>query len=163
MISDRLIDGAILLLLGFLVVWVGFIVTALSSEEGDAGDQVSAGTPARGEMAAPFTGGAAPAGWRLAWHDEFDQASCPSPAKWSFERGFVRNGELQWYQPQNAYCRDGDLVLEARREERPNPSYRHHSPNWKLNRSAASRCSRRWAARATRWWTCARRRSSRAS
>jgi beta-glucanase (GH16 family) len=58
------------------------------------------------------------------WQDEFDKDGPPDPAKWDFERGFVRNEELQWYQPENAVCRGGFLVIEARREKKPNPGYK---------------------------------------
>jgi len=42
---------------------------------------------------------------------------------WQPERGFVRNHEAQWYQGDNAYCKDGVLIIEARKEQRPNPAY----------------------------------------
>ena len=35
--------------------------------------------------------------YRLVWSDEFDVEGRPSQ-EWSFEQGFVRNEELQWYQ-----------------------------------------------------------------
>jgi len=62
-------------------------------------------------------------GWRLVWHDEFDRDGPPDPANWTYERGFVRNRELQWYQPENAVVRHGVLVIEARREARPDHPY----------------------------------------
>ena len=37
-------------------------------------------------------------GWELVWHDEFDKDGIPDPEFWTFEEGFVRNKELQWYQ-----------------------------------------------------------------
>ena len=77
-------------------------------------------------------------GWTLAWSDEFDQPTCPSPNNWAFERGFVRNEEAQWYQPDNASCVDGVLVIEARRENKPNPNYAAGSDDWKRNRPSIS-------------------------
>jgi beta-glucanase (GH16 family) len=62
--------------------------------------------------------------WKLVWQDEFDREGQPDPANWDHERGFVRNDELQWYQPENATCKGGLLVIEARRERKPNPGYR---------------------------------------
>jgi beta-glucanase (GH16 family) len=53
--------------------------------------------------------------WRLVWADEFDSDGPPNPANWTFERGLVRNHEAQFYQPDNATCREGHLVIEARR------------------------------------------------
>ncbi len=58
---------------------------------------------------------AAPDGYVLAWADEFNKPGRPDPNNWTFERGFVRNEELQWYQPENASCRDGLLVIDRRR------------------------------------------------
>lgn len=62
---------------------------------------------------------AAAPSYELCWADEFDEDGPPSPANWTFETGFRRNNEAQWYQPQNAWCEDGLLVIEARRERRP--------------------------------------------
>lgn len=59
--------------------------------------------------------------YKLVWSDEFDQDGPPSADRWRFERGFVRNGEQQWYQPDNAICKAGCLCIEARRESKPNP------------------------------------------
>jgi len=77
---------------------------------------------------------AAPAGYRLVWSDEFERDGVPDPAKWDFERGFVRNQELQWYQPENARCEGGLLVIEARRESRPNPRFQAGSADWRRSR-----------------------------
>lgn len=67
---------------------------------------------------------ASAAGWKMVWHDEFDKDGPPDAANWDYERGFVRNNELQYYQPENATCRGGYLVIEARREHKANPDYR---------------------------------------
>ena len=72
--------------------------------------------------------------YELVWADEFDQEVCPSPRNWTNEKGFVRNHELQWYQPENAFCKDGMLVLQARREQRRNPAFDAQSDRWKKNR-----------------------------
>jgi beta-glucanase (GH16 family) len=61
--------------------------------------------------------------YHLVWSDEFDGSGPVDTASWGFERGFVRNQELQWYQPENAIRRDGMLVIEGRRERKPNPRY----------------------------------------
>lgn len=71
--------------------------------------------------------------YRLVWSDEFDVDGKPS-SDWSFERGFKRNQELQWYQPQNAWVKDGCLVIEGRREHRRNPYYQAGSNDWRTNR-----------------------------
>ena len=64
------------------------------------------------------------ASWRLVWHDEFDGTGPLDSLTWQSERGFVRNEEYQWYQPQNAYRKDGVLVLEGRLDSIPNPQFR---------------------------------------
>lgn len=68
--------------------------------------------------------------YRLVWSDEFVKSGKPDPAKWTYEKGFVRNNELQWYQPENAFCRDGMLVIEGRREHKRNPHYKKDSQRW---------------------------------
>jgi beta-glucanase (GH16 family) len=72
--------------------------------------------------------------WKLVWHDEFDTNGPPDPANWNYERGFVRNNELQWYQPENAFCTNGLLVIEARPEHKRNPNFVTNSTNWKTSR-----------------------------
>ena len=73
-------------------------------------------------------------GWGLVWSDEFSNNGAPNPANWKFEQGFVRNHEHQWYQPENAYCKKGKLIIEGRKENRPNPNYDANSQDWKKNR-----------------------------
>src|SRR5688572_6437346 len=57
-------------------------------------------------------------GYALVWADEFARDGRPDPANWTYERGLVRNRELQWYGPENARVEGGLLVIEARRERR---------------------------------------------
>ena len=75
-----------------------------------------------------------PAGYKLVWADEFDKDGAPDPTNWTYEKGFVRNEEQQWYQPENAYCRNGLLVIEALREQKPNPNFVADSRDWRRNR-----------------------------
>jgi beta-glucanase (GH16 family) len=77
------------------------------------------------------------AGYELVWADEFNTDGPPDPANWTYELGFVRNEEAQWYQPDNAACKGGLLVIEARREQKENPLYRPDSRNWRQNRQYA--------------------------
>ncbi len=73
--------------------------------------------------------------YTLIWSDEFDEDGKPNPAYWSFENGFVRNQELQWYQDDNAYCKDGVLIIEGRRENKPNPLYvKGSNTDWRRSR-----------------------------
>jgi beta-glucanase (GH16 family) len=76
-------------------------------------------------------------GYTLVWSDEFDQEGRPDPAKWTYERGFVRNEELQWYQEDNARCTGGMLVIEGRREQVKNPRYRPGGRDWRSARAFA--------------------------
>ena len=68
--------------------------------------------------------------WHLVWSEEFDKDGVPDSAIWNFERGFVRNQEAQWYQSENAYQKNGVLIIEGRKEHRPNPTYDPNSSNW---------------------------------
>jgi beta-glucanase (GH16 family) len=61
--------------------------------------------------------------YQLVWADEFNHKGAPDPNKWTYERGFVRNRELQWYQPENARCENGMLIIEARHERKQNPDH----------------------------------------
>ena len=75
-------------------------------------------------------------GYRLVWSDEFDKDGKPS-GDWEYEKGFVRNQELQWYQEDNAFVKDGVLVIEGRREDVRNPYYRKGSSDWAQARPQA--------------------------
>ena len=77
------------------------------------------------------------AGMKLVWSDEFNVDGVPDPAKWTFETGFVRNSELQWYQRENATCADGKLVIRGEKERLKNPNYEAGSSSWKTNREYA--------------------------
>ena len=65
----------------------------------------------------------APAGWRLAWQDEFD-GNALGPA-WAAETGGGGwgNNELQFYRVDNARVEGGFLVIEARRERYQSRDY----------------------------------------
>src|SRR5438132_11124506 len=52
--------------------------------------------------------------FELVWADEFDRDGRPDSTKWTYEHGFVRNEELQWYRPENARVEHGQLIIEAR-------------------------------------------------
>lgn len=74
--------------------------------------------------------------WQLVWSEEFDRDGQPDTATWNYEQGFVRNHEAQWYQSENAWQQNGLLVIEARREHRPNPTYSQGSRHWGRQRPA---------------------------
>ena len=79
----------------------------------------------------------AKAQYKLVWADEFNTDGQFDPNNWTGEKGFVRNHEEQWYQDENAYVKNGMLVIEAKREKIKNPNYVDKSTNWKENREYA--------------------------
>lgn len=50
----------------------------------------------------------------LVWSEEFNVDGKVNKDLWSFEHGYVRNKEYQWYQEENAEIKDGILTIEAR-------------------------------------------------
>jgi beta-glucanase (GH16 family) len=71
--------------------------------------------------------------FELVWSDEFNGDRIDT-ANWSFEKGFVRNEELQWYQTENASQSNGLLTIEARREKKSNPAYTPGHTGWRQKR-----------------------------
>ena len=58
--------------------------------------------------------------YELVWSDEFDYEGLPDDTKWNYDVGGSGwgNNELQYYtQGENAYVKDSNLVIEARKEE----------------------------------------------
>jgi beta-glucanase (GH16 family) len=90
--------------------------------------------------------------WKLVWADEFDKEGRPDPRHWTYETGFVRNTELQWYQPENARCENGLLILEARRERKRNPGYEPNSREWRRSREYAEYTSASLTTRGLQSW-----------
>lgn len=72
--------------------------------------------------------------YKLVWQEEFNEDGEIDPNDWNFEYGFVRNNEDQWYQEDNASKKDGNLVIEARKERKDNPWYEPGSSDWKKSR-----------------------------
>lgn len=72
----------------------------------------------------PVAAGAAPAGYRLVWADEFDTAGLPDATRWAYDTERNRlgwfNNERQYYgaaRPQNTQVGGGRLRITARLEE----------------------------------------------
>ena len=80
-------------------------------------------------------------GYKLVWHDEFDVDGAPNAKDWNFERGFVRNHEVQYYQSSNAVCKGGLLVIEGRKERVKNAHFKDPKitggNTWKADREFA--------------------------
>ncbi|MCG8307132.1 MAG: glycoside hydrolase family 16 protein [Cytophagales bacterium] len=108
----------ILLLILFLITGILFACT------GDDGDGIS---PIEDQQETEY---------ELVFEDEFE-GDFPNPDNWGFENGFVRNKELQWYRKENAYCENGLLIIEGRREDIPNPNYDPNGTDWKTSREFA--------------------------
>lgn len=119
------------------------LMTLVSGAGRTSGDQAAGGArlPAQSYQ-----------GYTLVWADEFDREGTPDPANWNFEHGFVRNQELQWYQPDNARAEAGILVIEGRRERRPNPNYVAGASDWKRNRECAEYTSSSLITRGLHQW-----------
>lgn len=91
-------------------------------------------------------------GMKLVWNDEFNNEGKPDTTAWIYEKGFVRNRELQWYQPENASCRGGVLLIEGRRERKLNPGYSSESTDWKRSREYAEYTSASIQTRGHQQW-----------
>ena len=57
------------------------------------------------------------ANMHLQWNDEFDECpdGRPDPMTWRYERGYIRNHEMQYYREEDATCSDGTLTITARK------------------------------------------------
>ena len=118
---------------------------------------ISVGTSVFAAGDPPADGPAIYPGYELVWQDEFDVDGGPDPEKWGFgPEGFIRNHEHQWYQDDNAFVRDGCLVIEARKESRPNPNYLPGSKSWKTNRRTIEYTSSLVSTRGKHQWTFGR-------
>lgn len=64
--------------------------------------------------------------YKLVWADEFDTAGKPDLTKWTFEYGFLRNNEKQYYTDslKNARVENGYLIIEAHKEKIANKDYK---------------------------------------
>jgi beta-glucanase (GH16 family) len=73
-------------------------------------------------------------GMTLVWSDEFNIDGKPDTSAWRYEKGFVRNNELQWYTSDNAICSGGVLLIEGKKEKHSNPNFRQGSTDWRTSR-----------------------------
>ena len=56
---------------------------------------------------------------KLVWADEFDTNGDVNPNNWTYEKGFVRNQEIQYYtesRPENCRVEGGQLIITGRKE-----------------------------------------------
>ena len=57
---------------------------------------------------------------KLAWNDEFNGEGLPNPEFWSYEVGYIRNNEAQYYTDgrlENIFQKDGLLTIRTLKEE----------------------------------------------
>ena len=99
--------------------------------------------------------------WELVWSDEFDEERPPDAKRWTYEEGFVRNRELQYYtrgRAENARVEKGMLVIEARKERIANPAFDPESPekHWQRTRSHAEYTSASVTTKGKAAWTYGR-------
>lgn len=73
-------------------------------------------------------------GMKLVWNDEFDGATL-NTTHWTYETGFVRNEELQYYQAANVKLNNGLLVMTGKRDTVPNSKYNAASTDWRYSRA----------------------------
>ena len=94
----------------------------------------------------------APRQFELVWADEFDRDGPPDSSRWTYEHGFVRNEELQWYRPENARVEHGQLIIEARRERIANPAFDSGGRSWRARRASAEYTSASLTTRGLARW-----------
>ncbi|MBQ9812215.1 MAG: glycoside hydrolase family 16 protein [Thermoguttaceae bacterium] len=59
---------------------------------------------------------------KLVWQDEFNGTGLPDASKWSYEVGYVRNNEQQYYtdaRVENIFQKDGCLTIKTIKEKYP--------------------------------------------
>lgn len=76
-------------------------------------------------------------GYQLVFNDEFNHEGPMKEEYWRAETGFKRNNEDQWYQAENGYCKDGRLIITAKRDTIDNPNYSKNGDSWKTSRKQA--------------------------
>jgi beta-glucanase (GH16 family) len=68
----------------------------------------------------------------IVWADEFNYKGLPDPKKWSYEEGFIRNREKQYYtraRAENSYVKDGSLIITSLKEKYRDAEYTSASIN----------------------------------
>lgn len=105
-----------------IVALAGMPIAATGEEQDQSASAVIAqGSPARAGETVPTK---VPAGYALAWSDEFDTPGLPDPAKWKYDTFRNKDGwfnnEKQYYaagRDKNARVVDGRLIIEAHGED----------------------------------------------
>jgi len=91
----------------------------------------------------PSAGSAA---WTQVWGDEFNYQGLPDPAVWTYEEGYIRNWESQYYMkedPDNTRVENGALIIELHKQAMGGMEYTsgsistQNSRNWQYGRFEA--------------------------
>lgn len=95
---------------------------------------------------------------KLVWADEFDYTGLPDPEKWTYEEGFVRNREAQYYHAEkkaNSWVDNGVLAITALRERGENPRHRQDASerDWQHHRTHYDYTSASVTTRGKAAWT----------
>ena len=69
--------------------------------------------------------------------EDFSRADRLDEDFWTYEIGFIRNREQQYYRASNVFVRDGALVIEGRVEDVANAAFAPDSPDWTRSASRA--------------------------
>lgn len=77
---------------------------------------------------------------KLVWQEEFNYTGLPDPKKWTYEEGFIRNQERQYYtvkRKENVYVHNGMLEIKGRKENHANTQFEKGSSEWRKSDSLA--------------------------
>jgi len=75
--------------------------------------------------------------YELVWEENFDGAGKPDASKWSYEIGFIRNEELQYFTNslKNVRQENGNLIIEGHKEQISNQNFvSEDDASWISNR-----------------------------
>lgn len=78
--------------------------------------------------------------WKIVWQDEFSYSGLPDPKKWTYEIGYLRNEEKQYYTParkENIYAANGNLIITGMKEEFRNEFHKKGSDDWRYENEFA--------------------------
>jgi beta-glucanase (GH16 family) len=93
----------------FIILFVATVFSACAADRGTAAYDI-------GDQLKPVST------MQLVWADEFNTGTSVDTADWTFEKGYVRNGEIQYYtenRPENCRIENGELVITGRQETTP--------------------------------------------
>jgi beta-glucanase (GH16 family) len=75
---------------------------------------------------------------KLVWSDEFNYTGLPDSTKWTYEHGYIRNHENQYYtlaRKENVFVHDGVLEIKGGKENYANEFYKKGGNDWRTSDS----------------------------